>query len=888
MMNMIQQQMREMMKGVEVSVNRSVAEASNDMLQRVNTIMSQRDIELTLKVDKMINGAKGKDTSAPSAVTLNDGTTLHDYQEEADVSTLGSKHEGFTRSDYEEHGDDEDEYKYDSEKVQETVPELPLDKDESRVKRQEASHPDREVMVSIDDDDETHLTDYVQWLKRREKLYPFHDPHHERLYKPRHDLLTNRGRELEYSRFAFLTQWDKRLFGDIANRWFKRLLHDKGVAKATDDKPPRPVSIHLIRVPAMSYDPRDRLIRGSDEGDQDLPPNSHTLSDLPARLRVPPYEDAARIHMHSLQEEADTYVYKRRLAMIARGELAEDDAQAVDTSLSDSVSVASYDRHTCKRCDKEVYGLVQLCSEHQQEVEREKRDAEQRRREQAARQQHEKQPAVANNVVTPTLSAVQPAVDQGARYSIMVSPYGTPAPDRVKEEVPRPVMLPTQASAPAVEMPKLDPWPQQYVGFDRVKQEEEARAIHKRKEEYERQLLLSDQDKIEEASSVMGSIFTRAFTPEMRWTMRSNRLPHGTKMTAKDRMTAVHDMLNRRITFAGERLKAPAYLIELCTNILKFEFVPGEVYQTMRLTMTGQAASWLQSEWHRCGYLSQTVKPVQALLEAYMEKWMNYITCTQFRESLRSMSITSDSTSLKDLGDHNAKFNELLTGLQMCDRHVDMNDIKHMYFKSLPNRCKAFIGHTYVDAVSIDDIYKQAEIAIITMHSNRRPSQDGDMAEVIGVNALPNKTGPKKGGGNPNARPQAKTFDAAQAYAKLDRRDITCWHCGVKGHYAGLECPLIGQDQTRRGQAVWAESNKTRYNPRPYDKNYYIERSQKRLPDAASGSSASSSQSSGPASSKLPNGKRRKDNRRIAPAKDSSPATAPTVELDEEDDQSSQ
>ena len=100
MMNMIQQQMREMMKGVEVSVNRSVAEASNDMLQRVNTIMSQRDIELTLKVDKMINGAKGKDTSAPSAITLNDGTTLHDYQEEADVSTLGSKDEGFTRSDY--------------------------------------------------------------------------------------------------------------------------------------------------------------------------------------------------------------------------------------------------------------------------------------------------------------------------------------------------------------------------------------------------------------------------------------------------------------------------------------------------------------------------------------------------------------------------------------------------------------------------------------------------------------------------------------------------------------------------------------------------------------------------------------------------------------------
>ena len=76
MMNMMQQQMREMMRSIETNMTRSITEVSNDMMQRVNTLMSQREVELTLKVDKMMNGARDKDTNDESAVTLEDGTTL--------------------------------------------------------------------------------------------------------------------------------------------------------------------------------------------------------------------------------------------------------------------------------------------------------------------------------------------------------------------------------------------------------------------------------------------------------------------------------------------------------------------------------------------------------------------------------------------------------------------------------------------------------------------------------------------------------------------------------------------------------------------------------------------------------------------------------------------
>ena len=85
-MKMIQQHMKEMMRSFEVSLNRSVAEASNDMLQRVNAVMSRRDIELTLKIDRMINRDKRKDTGALPAIALKDGVTLQDYDEDVTVT----------------------------------------------------------------------------------------------------------------------------------------------------------------------------------------------------------------------------------------------------------------------------------------------------------------------------------------------------------------------------------------------------------------------------------------------------------------------------------------------------------------------------------------------------------------------------------------------------------------------------------------------------------------------------------------------------------------------------------------------------------------------------------------------------------------------------------
>jgi hypothetical protein len=156
-----------------------------------------------------------------------------------------------------------------------------------------------------------------------------------------------------------------------------------------------------------------------------------------------------------------------------------------------------------------------------------------------------------------------------------------------------------------------------------------------------------------------------------------------------------------------------------------------------------------------------------------------------------------------------------------------MQDIIHEYFETLPNRVQAFIGTRYKTAISIAELHAEAETALRTMHIRRTPKQDGDLGQVVGVNtmtesvtaSIPLNAMPTR----PRSRPRERNTQST--YEKLDKRDVVCWHCGDKGHYAGVECSYIDQPQTRRGQAAWAEYQKRAYTPRAYDKKYYISRS---------------------------------------------------------------
>jgi hypothetical protein len=703
---------------------------------------------------------------------------------------------------------DDDEEKY---PVQDVI----TDRSELKIIQHEQQHPEEEIMLSIDEDDPH--DDYVAWLLRRQKLYPFEEKKYQKLYVPRHTLLSPNGRLREYSRFGFLTNWDIQLYGDLANRWFRRLLHDHGVA-GENIKKPRVASIHHVRVPMMSYDDRDRLSTVRTGEENELPFNSFTLSGLPMLLRGEPGLALARAHSLSLQDEADIYISQRKRNMVARGQIHIDSDSEDEDESSTTSSVASYETRTCRKCERPVFGLTALCSVHAPKTARHVDDSEfqaalQHRREQASKSN-------VSNIVTPIVQIKTEVPPSSASMFTQRTPS-----DSVQSTV-------TMSSFGAHELksesiPSLSAEEPISYPAQRLKQEGSIRLNRLQKEEQERLHGLTNIDRIEESASVLGSILSRAFTPAVRSTLRTGKLSAGTRLSGKDRIAAVEEMKKNGVTFSGDRMKAPAYLKRLCATVLKWDLNAGEVYQVMDSTMDKQAATWLQDTWALTGELPPDAKPIEVLLDSFMRMYMDQTTKRMFRESLKSLRMPTETATLDELNTHYSKFSEYLNGLRMCDKHVDMQDIIHEYFETLPNRVQAFIGTRYKTAISIAELHAEAETALRTMHIRRTPKQDGDLGQVVGVNtmtesvtaSIPLNAMPTR----PRSRPRERNTQST--YEKLDKRDVVCWHCGDKGHYAGVECSYIDQPQTRRGQAAWAEYQKRAYTPRAYDKKYYISRS---------------------------------------------------------------
>jgi hypothetical protein len=426
----------------------------------------------------------------------------------------------------------------------------------------------------------------------------------------------------------------------------------------------------------------------------------------------------------------------------------------------------------------------------------------------------------------------------------------------------------------------------------RLKQESVIRHNRLNKEEQERVNGLTDIDRIEESSSVLGSILSRAFTPAVRATLRAGKLSAGTRLTGKDRIAAVEEMKKSGVTFSGDRMKAPAYLKRLCSTVLRWDLNAGEVYQVMDSTMDKQAATWLQDTWAMTGELPAHVKPIEALLDSFMRLWMDQTTKRMFRDSLKSLRMPTETATLDELNIHYAKFSEYLNGLRMCDKHVDMQDIIHEYFETLPNRVQAFIGTRYMSALSIAEVHAEAETALRTMHRRRTPRQDGDLGDVVGLHTVSETVSVNAMSAKPHDRPR-DTGVSQSSYEKQDKRDVVCWHCGDKGHYAGVECSYIDQPQTRRGQAAWAEYQKKAYNPRAYDKNYYIERSRQHASSSTAPAVRQASSSHGdPRKKKVPfqssEKKKVRASGRLRKANEPLSKKTPQAELDDEEEEAEQ
>ena len=87
------------------------------------------------------------------------------------------------------------------------------------------------------------------------------------------------------------------------------------------------------------------------------------------------------------------------------------------------------------------------------------------------------------------------------------------------------------------------------------------------------------------------------------------------------------------------------------------------------------------------------------------------------------------------------------------------------------------------------------------------------------MNAIHNQSNNR----NNNSSRGKQAESSQQMWDKRNSRDITCFHCGEKGHLV-RDCPVIDKEQTLGGKTVWAKMKAMRGRDIAYDKNYVSNR----------------------------------------------------------------
>jgi hypothetical protein len=195
---------------------------------------------------------------------------------------------------------------------------------------------DEEIMESESDDDCHEYSSYVEWLVKREKLYPYKDEKHKKKYANRCTLLSHNGRVNEYYRFGLRVDFDRRLYPSGYTRWYTRYMDT--MQKGTSDL--RSTDIRTLTVPSFYYDDREVRLRTRSNDDCDLSPYAVTLSMLPSELQDnPSTQSAYYMSPPSLKAVVDRHFYHNKLRAAAAAPPV--DSRHASSSSSDSMNIKS-------------------------------------------------------------------------------------------------------------------------------------------------------------------------------------------------------------------------------------------------------------------------------------------------------------------------------------------------------------------------------------------------------------------------------------------------------------------------------------------------------------------------------------------------------------------
>lgn len=283
-------------------------------------------------------------------------------------------------------------------------------------------------------------------------------------------------------------------------------------------------------------------------------------------------------------------------------------------------------------------------------------------------------------------------------------------------------------------------------------------------------------------------------------------------MTVTQILKARTETISLLSSFDGDATKAPTWYQAYCMAVQQYKFVVSDCIVIFKSKCVAEALAWFTSM-----ILTFTLRKVpekrllSSILMAYREQYMNSTHTETFRSELRDIKIPEGRISQRELKLHYESFTNTANSLKICDPTVTEATIKQMFVNSLNPMLLTYIGVSYKQCKGVDGVFQLAETAIKAIYRStiKAPTE----SERLVVNAM-NVT-------NFQASEYKTKYTPQQKAANIDKSNLSCFHCGRKGH-ATYDCSIKkqGGSQNASGAAVWADFCKRRGEVRSYDSTH--------------------------------------------------------------------
>ena len=310
--------------------------------------------------------------------------------------------------------------------------------------------------------------------------------------------------------------------------------------------------------------------------------------------------------------------------------------------------------------------------------------------------------------------------------------------------------------------------------------------------------------------------------------------------------------------------KAPHFYMELIMAISKYPLEVSDILSIMSAKFGPNLQTWLNNEIINVSMIDDNLK-LPVILKNFRSQYMGQRLILELQRKLRDTKLLAIPNTQEEMNLHYSTWTKYKVALCMCDSSYTDTKLMLEFLSSFPAslvtgvplngagmktindawniisitasgvydrfRTMAILGYaakkreTGANAIQVFEDQEYDEYRVNTSINAVNSKTRGNSALVNKYSRCKNESVEDESSDDDTSFAQTTVFYALRQLAPMDKQDMKCFHCGVKGHMVG-ECEFAKKNlpQTTKGQVAWAEFCKLRGEARVYDLKYQLER----------------------------------------------------------------